>query len=583
MEATESRVQWLVSSDGHGSFLSAGLLHGYDQDRTVPLDLAPLGPSQSQSPADSANPAEPALYPLVSNAAVNEKRESKRENKLVNEAKAKSKSVRGKASSSSSSSSSSAEISTAGAAPGTTVQISTATHTNKYVGDKLSCLSYAHDGVLAAGLFSASQENAVLVLLSRLLLPGVYSSYDKPFKLDPARIDVSAEALMLAFAAAAVQGVFTFFVAAHGECCVAQRLLTGAACQFAQLAAAAVTYRVADLFVSTPEGAEARSEHAVLCNSFWAGDHSIAPAAQTKAKVAGSHATSTVFLRRELFFALDRYIGSSADETRRIVFAITNKVGSAVTVNSMFPKYPPEAVDAFRAASDEASILEMAKQSKIGKPKGYVAGFNLWVQGVRAKIVKEKNVKKMSNNEVNKVLGERWKALPNAQRAPYEEQAKQDKLRYMSEVREYNASAYEHVAPRLKSGESDTLMYRQSTAYAQFMAQDRLFAMRGPFSALALNQTQNQHQNRDPMNFLAKYLSARWQGIMPEEKELYECSSLLVSRMVKNPPENADLMVLPTANTDLLFPSDALHAKAEQETEATGGKRKREEAASDEG
>ena len=42
--------------------------------------------------------------------------------------------------------------------------------------------------------------------------------------------------------------------------------------------------------------------------------------------------------------------------------------------------------------------------------------------------------------QVGKVLGERWKALNDKQRQPYEQKAKQDKERYESEKASYNVS-----------------------------------------------------------------------------------------------------------------------------------------------
>jgi cobalamin biosynthesis protein CbiG len=45
--------------------------------------------------------------------------------------------------------------------------------------------------------------------------------------------------------------------------------------------------------------------------------------------------------------------------------------------------------------------------------------------------------------QVGKVLGERWKALNDKQRAPYEAKAAQDKKRYEDEKASYNVSLVE--------------------------------------------------------------------------------------------------------------------------------------------
>jgi hypothetical protein len=45
------------------------------------------------------------------------------------------------------------------------------------------------------------------------------------------------------------------------------------------------------------------------------------------------------------------------------------------------------------------------------------------------------------SGQVGKVLGERWKALNDKQRKPYEDKAKADKERYENEKASYNVSA----------------------------------------------------------------------------------------------------------------------------------------------
>ena len=54
---------------------------------------------------------------------------------------------------------------------------------------------------------------------------------------------------------------------------------------------------------------------------------------------------------------------------------------------------------------------------------------------------------------MGKVLGERWKALNNKQREPYEAKAKTDKQRYEDEKASYNVRA---PAPRRGRAASDS-------------------------------------------------------------------------------------------------------------------------------
>ncbi|TVY46215.1 Non-histone chromosomal protein [Lachnellula occidentalis] len=54
--------------------------------------------------------------------------------------------------------------------------------------------------------------------------------------------------------------------------------------------------------------------------------------------------------------------------------------------------------------------------------------------------------------QVGKVLGERWKALNDKQRTPYEAKAAQDKKRYEDEKATYNVSAEKPVGVRKRTG-----------------------------------------------------------------------------------------------------------------------------------
>jgi hypothetical protein len=66
--------------------------------------------------------------------------------------------------------------------------------------------------------------------------------------------------------------------------------------------------------------------------------------------------------------------------------------------------------------------------------------------------------------QVGKVLGERWKALNDKQRAPYEAKAAQDKKRYEDEKASYNVSAAERVAPRNASARGILIRVAQAEA-----------------------------------------------------------------------------------------------------------------------
>jgi hypothetical protein len=66
--------------------------------------------------------------------------------------------------------------------------------------------------------------------------------------------------------------------------------------------------------------------------------------------------------------------------------------------------------------------------------------------------------------QVGKVLGERWKALNDKQRTPYEAKAAQDKKRYEDEKASYTVSAEEPVGVRKRTVRSTNKNVAQADA-----------------------------------------------------------------------------------------------------------------------
>jgi hypothetical protein len=66
--------------------------------------------------------------------------------------------------------------------------------------------------------------------------------------------------------------------------------------------------------------------------------------------------------------------------------------------------------------------------------------------------------------QVGKVLGERWKALNDKQRAPYEAKAAQDKKRYEDEKASYNVSADKPVGVRKRTARGTNTNVAQADA-----------------------------------------------------------------------------------------------------------------------
>ncbi|KAB8202878.1 NHP6B like protein [Aspergillus parasiticus SU-1] len=81
------------------------------------------------------------------------------------------------------------------------------------------------------------------------------------------------------------------------------------------------------------------------------------------------------------------------------------------------------------------------KKKDPNAPKRGLSAYMFFANDNREK-VREENPG-ISFGQVGKMLGERWKALTETQRRPYEEKAAADKKRYEEEKAQYNAAAEE--------------------------------------------------------------------------------------------------------------------------------------------
>ncbi|CAH6418586.1 High mobility group protein [uncultured virus] len=73
-----------------------------------------------------------------------------------------------------------------------------------------------------------------------------------------------------------------------------------------------------------------------------------------------------------------------------------------------------------------------------GEPKAALSGYLFFSQAARPDI--KARHPEYTFGEVGKALGEWWKALTPAQKAPYEQAAAQDKLRFQQELATFNRS-----------------------------------------------------------------------------------------------------------------------------------------------
>ena len=156
------------------------------------------------------------------------------------------------------------------------------------------------------------------------------------------------------------------------------------------------------------------------------------------------------------------------------------------------------------------------------KPKGYVSAFNFFAKYARSCM--RNQWMGLSNNEINVNLGAMWHDLPASEVASFEQQALNDKIRYIREVWEYNLVSQEKITLRidpppgygvdgrlLSEGgipvTASTTDARQRTAYSLFANQEREYVVR-------LDCPEIRRQ-------MGKYFSHRWRTMDPEEKRLY--------------------------------------------------------------
>jgi hypothetical protein len=104
-------------------------------------------------------------------------------------------------------------------------------------------------------------------------------------------------------------------------------------------------------------------------------------------------------------------------------------------------------MEKFKASPAYATYLTEQKEAKGKKekdaskkkdknaPKRGSSAFIIFGNDIRAKIKQENP--DASFGEIGKLISEKWKALSDAEKAPYEEKAAKDRLRYEKEMKSY--------------------------------------------------------------------------------------------------------------------------------------------------
>jgi hypothetical protein len=442
-------------------------------------------------------------------------------------------------------------------------------------GSKLAFISYATCGILIMGVCDTEYDNQALNIFTELI-----NCYKKATNLEDKIEQLNPKILHESLSN--IPDKFTFFIATVGGTChIFQRLAFNETCNIEELPRGA-NVQLSDFFVTL---FKENDEIFKVCNNYWCKSDKVFPPLQTftgdfakttfDADIHDSIApskkdgvdgitvmpgdilkppqivnnvkiekevqennkkrninvlndqeqellvdiTNSLFFRRELFFALDRFVGARVDENRRMVtsFGIINKA-CEIEVDGVFPEIPSQIVSRLRNTNDTISIVH--GHQKLTKPRGFLAAFNIYVKQIRPLVLKEPGMKKRPNNEINKVIGARWNSLNPIDKIPFEEEALQDKKRYELELAAYNAESVQQLAPPQLNDRNMNMVLvplKITTAYGQFASQDRTYVL----------QLTNHNCN------LGKYLSSRWQNILPHEKVLYETISTYAGKVMR--------------------------------------------------
>lgn len=104
--------------------------------------------------------------------------------------------------------------------------------------------------------------------------------------------------------------------------------------------------------------------------------------------------------------------------------------------------------DAADPAQQFSLSLSLVQSAKIVKePKGFVSGFNFFAQRVRSTMSHQ--FKNLSNNEINKVVGQLWRKLPSSEKTAFLDKGEEDKLRYLQEVHIFNTFHGGNIVPKI--------------------------------------------------------------------------------------------------------------------------------------
>lgn len=120
-----------------------------------------------------------------------------------------------------------------------------------------------------------------------------------------------------------------------------------------------------------------------------------------------------------------------------------------------------------RKSSGDGGDKKPAKKKKEkvpGQPKRNLSSYFIYVRENREKVIADNAG--ISVTEITKILGAQWKALSADEKAPYEEKAAEDKVRYAREMDEFKKNGGEVKVPTKSKKSSEKKEKKASPAKA---------------------------------------------------------------------------------------------------------------------
>lgn len=173
---------------------------------------------------------------------------------------------------------------------------------------------------------------------------------------------------------------------------------------------------------------------------------------------------------------------------------------------------PAKAAGKPRKKREPAASGGKRKKRDPKKPKGPLTPYMFFGKVMRPQLAEES--KGATFAELGKKLGELWGALPAAEKAPYEQKAKADKIRFKTEMESY-------VEPEDSGDEADQEGDKKKKRKKDPNEPKRPLSAFLIYSNEVRAEVKKEHPN-DKIGDIAKKIGLKWGALSDEEKKPYQ-------------------------------------------------------------